>query len=134
MAALAREASRNEYFRQHVGAAIVPNTSIGVLDSWIRQHFRYRDEIEEIVREPAAMLEDLQLLGYVEGDCDDVATFTAAVLRAYGYPAKLVAIRYNAADPEFRHVFVESDGVRLDATVPEGTQHQEIERMVQDVM
>jgi hypothetical protein len=105
-------------------------------DAWFRQNYRYRPENEEIVRTPARMVADFNTLGYFEGDCDDAATFYAAVIRAMGFPVRFVAIRYDPT-PDFKHVFIEYknlfDWIRLDPTVAPGTQHIEVERMVENV-
>ena len=103
------------------------------LDSWVREHFRYRDENEEVIRTPQRMMHDLTTAGYIEGDCDDVSTLYASAFKAMGIPVRFVAIRYdNSAD--FKHVFVEAlenlIWQRFDATVPQGTVHVEVERMV----
>lgn len=114
---------------------------IGVpaFESYLRNHFVYRSENREVVRTVSRMLSDLALSGYVEGDCDDVATFIAAVLSRMGVRNRFVAIRYGGS-PEFLHVFVEwwsmpdHQWVRFDPTVNPGTIHQEDERMVVDVL
>src|SRR5262245_52967656 len=103
--------------------------SIDYIDLWIRQRFKYRNEREEVVRTPQAMIEEWLKTGNFEGDCDDVATLAAAILLVNHLPARFVAIRWDAGNPEFKHVFTESDGYILDATVAPGTQYAEIERM-----
>lgn len=105
------------------------------IDARIRQQFRYRSENEEVIRTPEWMVGDLETLGYLEGDCDDIATFYAAVLKAFGFRVRLVAIRYDET-PEFKHVFVEVLNVgweRVDPTVAPGTVHHETERMILEV-
>jgi len=133
MAALAREAADDPSF-----VRVVRDNAVGpvldYIDLWIRQRFRYRSEREEVVRTPQAMVEEWLMTGDFEGDCDDVATLGAAILRVNHLPARFVAIRWNPEDVEFKHVFVESNGYILDATVAPGTQYAEIERMVQNVL
>lgn len=114
------------------------------MDSWFRNHFIYRGEIEEIIRSPGFMLRDLETFGYFEGDCDDAATLYAALLKALGFPVRFVAIRFDST-PDFKHVFIEtyhmkivdaevrSLWIRLDPTVELETIHHEVERMVMDV-
>jgi len=112
-------------------------------DSWVRAHFNYRDEYEEIVRSPDFMLADMgrvDAIGRVvqlEGDCDDVSTFYAAVALVLGKRARFVAIRYRAENPNFEHVFAQVyDGVQwlvYDATVKPGTRIESIEEMTEDV-
>ncbi len=124
-----------------------PNDLMVGVDAWIRAHYRFRPESEELVRTVARMVEEIQTLGFFEGDCDDAATFYASILYTLGIPVRFVAIRYDRFNPEFQHVFVEYDGhtfveyenevserwLRLDPTVAPGTVHRELERMIQDV-
>lgn len=109
-----------------------PDLYLAHLDTVVRSVFRYRGENEEVIRTPARMWLDLETLGYVEGDCDDVAVFFASILKACGFQVRFVAIRYDDT-PDFKHVFVEAfDGQewrRLDPTVAVGTVHRETERM-----
>jgi transglutaminase-like putative cysteine protease len=105
------------------------------LDNWIRAHFVYRGEIEEVLRTPEFMLDTLERLGYFDGDCDDISTLYAALAKALHFQCRFVAIRYDAS-PEFKHVFLEvwlGRWVAVDPTVPEGTPYTETERMVLDV-
>lgn len=106
------------------------------LDQWIRAHFRYRGEIEEVLRTPEFMLDTLEREGYFDGDCDDVSTLYAALALSSGFRCRFVAIRYDAS-PEFKHVFLEvwagDRWVAVDPTVAEGTPYVETERMVMDL-
>lgn len=140
MAGMAREARRNPKFQSfvfHVQGPGVPAPDLLFLDSWIRRHFRYRPELYEVLRTPEFMLNDLETKGFVEGDCDDISIFYAAILRTLGYEVRFVAIRYS--HPElFEHVFIEFENtgrgwVRLDPTAERGTIHEELERMVVNV-
>jgi transglutaminase-like putative cysteine protease len=76
-------------------------------------------------------------LGYLEGDCDDVSTFYAAIFKALGVPARFVAIRYTPNNPNFEHVFAQAYDGRtwqtFDATVPAGTDIRALEQIVQEV-
>ncbi len=107
------------------------------LDRWVRGHFRYRPENQEVVRTPDFMLTDLETSGYVEGDCDCISVFYGTILRILGFDRiRFVAIRYSDLY-EFQHVFGEwfngSSWVRFDPTVDAGTIHVELERMVEPV-
>jgi transglutaminase-like putative cysteine protease len=131
MARLAKLAGNDPAF---CSAARSLGSVVGV-DRFIRSHYRYRDEVEEIVRTPQFMLNDLDRIGWIEGDCDDVSTLYAAFVSCLGLPARFVAIRYNANNPNFEHVFTQAyDGgkwITLDATVPGGTPMDAIEEMVE---
>lgn len=113
--------------------------SLHEMEGWVRDHFIYRDESEEILRTPQFMLRDMgrisqdRVIG-LEGDCDDIAGFLAAVTYTMGYPTRLVAIRTHSDNPSFEHVFSEAnDGnqwVTLDPTVDPGTEIHSIDDMV----
>ena len=96
----------------------------GDLQQNLRKIFRYRDEKEEIVRTPGFMVQDYESLGYIEGDCDDIAVLVAALLRSLGKKVRLTAIQSQSPD-EYDHVFTEvqtNEGwLPIDITVSEGT-------------
>jgi hypothetical protein len=60
----------------------------------------------ELIRTPQAMLRTIQQRGFVAGDCDDLATFGAALLRAMGRePVLVVTGRPRTGLPRaFRHI------------------------------
>lgn len=58
----------------------------------------------EFVRSPQFQAEEYFDSGYLQGDCDDAATFAAGLLCAIGYPCKLIAIR-RPHDSDFSHVY-----------------------------
>jgi len=124
MANLARQGARNPKVRAYAATNI---QTPGMVDERIRGIYRYRDEEEEIVRTPEFMLHDLETLGYMEGDCDDIATFTAALTKAMNVPTRLTGIMSNPTE-EYDHVFSEvrigSHWLPIDLTVPQGTEYQ----------
>jgi transglutaminase-like putative cysteine protease len=131
---LVNHASRNPEFRKF---ALEFHTSSEV-DEWVRAHFRYRDEREEILRTPEFQLNDaLVRLGYLEGDCDDVSMFYAAVLKTLGLPVRFVAIRYTPDNPNFEHVFTQAYDMAawrtFDATVPAGSPIRALESMTVEI-
>jgi transglutaminase-like putative cysteine protease len=139
MARLARKAASNPAF-----LAVARNLgTMSAVDSFIRQNYAYRDESEEIVRSPEFMLADMgriddhgRAVG-LEGDCDDISTLYAAFADSLGYRARFVAIRYNASNPNFEHVYAQYyDGgqwITLDGTVVPGRQLHSIEEMVEEL-
>jgi Transglutaminase-like superfamily len=139
MARLARAAASDPAFRSFARRL----ATLDGIDAFVRGHFAYRDENEEIIREPRFMLADMGRIDengrvvQLEGDCDDVATFYAAAAMAIGKAARFVAIRYTITNPNFEHVFTEAyDSGQwkvLDATVPPGTPMRWIESMIEDV-
>lgn len=69
----------------------------------------------------------------LEGDCDDVSGFVAAITKALDYPTRLTAIRYTWDNPDFEHVFAEAyDNGQwhvLDPTVDAGKTMNAIESL-----
>ena len=138
MARLARAAASDPEFRNFARRL----GSIDGIEAFVRGSFQYRDEREEIIRDPRFMLADMGRdengrTVQLEGDCDDVATFYAAAVVAIGKAVRFVAIRYTPGNPNFEHVFTQAyDGGQwriLDATVPEDTEINCLESMIEDV-
>lgn len=134
MTSRARAAAKNNEFRNFA----LEFDSLEEIDGWIRAHFRYRDEQEEILRTPEFMLNDaLNRLGYLEGDCDDIATLYVAMFKALGFPSRFVAIRYTPDNPNFEHVFAQAYNMGVwrtfDATVPAGTEIKAVESLFVEV-
>lgn len=73
------------------------------------------------------MLNDLETLGYVEGDCDDIATFVSAIVKRIGYDSRLHAMK-SSFDGEYDHVFSEARigefWIPIDPTVELGTTYR----------
>jgi transglutaminase-like putative cysteine protease len=135
MAEMARQAARDPKFYSFAQQF----SGLSDLESWMRDHFTYRDEHEEVLRTPRFMLEDMgrtagtRVVG-LEGDCDDSATFLAAAARVLGYPARLVAIRHDPSNPDFQHVFAQAkagaEWITLDPTIDVGTVMESLEDMI----
>lgn len=110
-------------------------TRVRAIDSWCRDHYRYRDESEEIVRSPEFMLQDLASQGFVEGDCDDIATFIVAILKTLGIPARLFAMQSQPGGT-YDHVFAEGYGgtwIPIDPTVTAGTVYTVYSQLIEYV-
>lgn len=101
--------------------------SLNGLDTWCRTNYEYRGEAEEIVRTPEFMLTHRSPSGNIEGDCDDIATFTSAVLNTISIPCRLHAIQ-TQSDGDFDHVFSEvrigEFWIPIDPTVEQGTEYR----------
>lgn len=95
-------------------------------DAKVRRVYRYRSENQELIRTPEFMLSDLIERGYLEGDCDDISTFSASVVRAMGITCRFVAIRTDPTTTDYKHVFIEAFAnggwYRVDATVSNKTE------------
>lgn len=129
MAVLARRAAKSNDFQ----LLCISFPSWSNIDPWIRSHFRYATEPYEIIMSPELSLQRIEEGGYFVGDCDDVATFEAAIYKAYGFPVRFVAIRTFIHDRNFQHVYLEvfinNIWVRFDPTVRVGLIHREFGRM-----
>jgi len=114
----------HEFGVQLVRQASNGGTFCALFDDWLRSNYRYRSEDKEIVRTPEFMANDYATLGYMEGDCDDVATFVCSVCHHVGIPSRLASI---SIDPtlELKHVFAECQTANgwciIDPTVEKGT-------------
>lgn len=131
MADLARKASLEPEFVRRIEARFDGIPSPVLIEEWVRERFVYQSELFEVVRTPGYMLNWVSHHGWFSGDCDDVSTFLAAILKVYDYPAEFIAIRSQS--PEFEHVFVRTDSFVLDPTVPYGTPYTAIEHLTQKV-
>lgn len=110
MADLVRAYRINPIIRAHAESIIffVPEKNaraeiISVFE-WVRDNVRYTQDVNgvETIKTPDAALESLQ------GDCDDQATLTAALLESIGYACRLVAVCGDRPG-EYSHVFSEVD-------------------------
>jgi len=117
---------------------------VRAFDQAVRSVYAFRDENIEMIRDPRLMLADWETRGYLQGDCDDISTFSACVLTAMGVPCRFVAIRTDPSTFDYKHVFVEawltdptiekSSWYRVDATVSNATEMDYFgERMIQNI-
>jgi transglutaminase-like putative cysteine protease len=120
MANLAREGAQNPKVKAYAETISSPYR----IDETLRRVYRYRDEDEEIIRTPEFMLNDLEQSGNIEGDCDDISTFTASLTKAMNFPTRLTGIMTHPVN-EYNHVFSEvrigTEWLPIDLTVPLGT-------------
>jgi transglutaminase-like putative cysteine protease len=110
-------------------------TLIRSVDSWVRRYFEYESENIETVKSPLIDWQEIEENGYFTGDCDDVSVFEATVFKSLGFPVRLVAIRTQADNPDYLHVFIEvqttnNQWIRLDPTVRAGLIHVSYGEMV----
>jgi hypothetical protein len=130
MRALVEDAVRHSRLVRELAMRIGPMPRRGVLTNqlrtiyeFLRQYVRFRrDPIDvEHLRHPDQLAHEILCEGEAEGDCDEVATLAAALLRLFGYrPVFIVAGRKPAG--RFEHVFY---GVRDEAgnVFPLDSQH-----------
>jgi hypothetical protein len=89
------------------------------VDQYLRTFWRIVPDPEwcEYVRTPRLQFYLGQQSGFYQGDCDDAATFAAALVKAQGNPCYLIAIRGNGSE-EFGHVWLNADGIDIDPVTP----------------
>jgi len=62
----------------------------------------------EIFTAPYRMLRDIQMVGYAKGDCDEIATLGASLLKSVGVKVRFVITNtVTAKTEEFNHIFVQ---------------------------
>jgi hypothetical protein len=78
-----------------------------VIRSWCKARFRYvADPVDiDLLASPRYLLDKIKQHGYVQGDCDDAAALTAALVTAIGIPAELHAVAFISPHAPFTHVF-----------------------------
>ena len=84
---------------------------IGAILYWINPRFRFlSDPLDvELVRDPEAILDEIETHGFFSGDCDCIATFLLACMRSLGIKAKFVRAGFASFGPlksKYTHVFV----------------------------
>lgn len=99
----ARSSARVQQLSREVGRQTdyVPNRWFG----WCKEHVKFKRDPWKIERvpHPEKLLRQLDAGGQIEGDCDDLATLTAAVLLASNYGASLV-VMHRPGRSSFEHV------------------------------
>ncbi len=74
------------------------------LRGWIIRHVNILDEFEEILISPAQIIDEIELIGVSQGDCDDVAMLAASILASAGAMVRLAAC-FPQPDGSYGHVF-----------------------------
>lgn len=82
-----------------------PEARWAAVFAWLREVFRYRPDPTgaEMLRIPEQHAEEIRTTGRTVGDCDELATFTAAILDAWGDRVALVAVGRDPSRP-YAHV------------------------------
>jgi len=78
---------------------------IRTLFAWVQHHVRYTRDIYrvELLHSARRMLE------LRAGDCDDMTILLAAMLKAIGYPVRLVLVGFNPKRKAvFMHIYLEA--------------------------
>lgn len=96
-------------------AGYLDSAQLRAVFDYLVKHVRFVADPQgvESVRHPDQMLNEIFRTGTAAGDCDDLATLGAALLRAMGFAACLVVVSARASG-EFHHVLF---GARLGASL-----------------
>lgn len=110
---------------------------VTLVDRYLRERFTYiKEEIETLVA-PEYMLMNLENNGKVAGDCDDISTLQAAIYKALNIPVKITAIRSDATNPNYDHVFIQvkvnNVWTAFDVTLPLGTNIYYVQQVSMEV-
>jgi transglutaminase-like putative cysteine protease len=75
--------------------------------TWVLNHFRYRRDPTglELVKGPEVSDAEITQRGFFQGDCDDVTTYLAALLKAMGYQVKVATIAIPGQGQAYRHIY-----------------------------
>lgn len=116
------------FFRQIIEMLINPffkaNSKLELQDLFLklRKYVRYTLDPDgiEYLKQPKAIIEDLQKYGYLIGDCDDITLFVILCLWSVGYKCyvKIVAVDN---EPDFCHIYpvieLNNEFISFDLTV-----------------
>lgn len=86
------------------------SAQIPVLRAWLAANVRFvADPLidGDVIRTPALLLMQLDKVGVMQGDCDDVATLAATLGQAVGIPARFVTLAFIEPNAPYSHVFCE---------------------------
>jgi transglutaminase-like putative cysteine protease len=123
-------------------AGVAPRDCVAqarAIRAWVDKRFRFvRDPLGvELLEAPSFHLSRIRDFGFVQGDCDDAATITAALGMAVGIPATLHAVAFFKPDAPFAHVFTvlhptpgPKEGVEMDITHQAGKKRPPISREI----
>lgn len=108
-----------------------------IVDTYLRAHFTYLPEEIETLVAPEYMLMNLENNAKVSGDCDDISTLQASIYKALNIPVRFTAIRSEASNPNYDHVFIEvkvyGKWIPYDVTLPLGTMIKYVQRVSMEV-
>lgn len=119
MAMVARHSALQPRFRSFARGFEYPSE----IEDFLREYMAYTPEHVETVLAPDDALGMIHVTGIFAGDCDDAATFAAAVAYAIGVQSKFIAIRLPGQS-SFSHVYTNIEDVIVDPTVEPGTDYQ----------
>jgi transglutaminase-like putative cysteine protease len=123
-----------------IASRVAPRDGVAqahAIRQWIDERFRFtRDPLGvELLETPAFHLNRIRDYGFVQGDCDDAATISAALGMAIGIPATLHAVAFFRKDAPFAHVYTvlhpdNGPAVEMDITHQAGKKRPPISRHI----
>jgi hypothetical protein len=77
------------------------------IGQFVKEKVRYTKDPEgyEQLQTPELLIQDIQK-GVAQGDCDDMALLTAALLKAIGHRPFFRMVRYDAQEGPYAHIYV----------------------------
>jgi transglutaminase-like putative cysteine protease len=81
-------------------------SQIAAIYDWFDRRYTFLPDPDdvELVRDPEAVLDDLERTGRFVGDCDDATVFLTAALRTIGVPVRIVRVAFKE-NGSYTHVF-----------------------------
>ena len=78
-------------------------SEVVAVQSWVRDSVRYTRDVFDV----ETLKTPIETIRTLQGDCDDKALLTGALLQSIGFKVRYVAVGYGAPD-EFDHVYLET--------------------------
>lgn len=74
---------------------------------FVLRHFRFLSDptFLERIKSPEIVEREISTLGQMQGDCDDVSSYIAALLMSIGYRVQFVVIAIPGQGEPYRHIF-----------------------------
>ena len=115
----AQSGAQDPYVQQLVDIA-APNGDVPTLYDWLKAHYGYAPDpsgtfnldgretyYEELLITPSRIAEDYVTKGVTySGDCDDLATLSAAMLTILGYTSRIAVVSFSQSG-ELEHAYAE---------------------------
>lgn len=124
-----RQSARLVSAANSIIASVPPRDTLAqvrAIYDFTNRYFRYvNDPVGvELLRDPDTQIGEIQRNGFIQGDCDEAATLTAALGEANGIPARFRALAFYAKNAPYTHVvtdlLVGRTWYPMDVTKPPG--------------
>lgn len=110
---MATAAAASSYLRSRARKIVDPLDPVGSLRRHVLRAVAFEEDPPgELVRSPERILGTYDAHGRAIGDCDDIATYAAALALAVGLPARFTVVGFAPHGP-YAHVWTDvHDGIR----------------------